>query len=206
MMNFLFATSVVVLGDSACPKYADIQQPTVARGAFDPAELEGVWYQLATTEPTMPAICKCGVNVIHMHTESGTYDYHNIDRCAGALNVSVPIKGNLSGDAATPGLLAENWAPWNTTHFKLLPNMVFDVSRNAAGAIDAVFLYACLGKLIPIVGRSKFSFNVLHRSNRLARAEIDALVAHANVTTAGMLELTGLRYNDVASYHTCGMI
>ena len=205
---FELAVLVVVAASPvpACPAYADLQQPSVRQGAFTASELDGLWYQLATTEPTMPPLCKCGVNNIHVHPESGQYDYRNTDTCV-TLNVSVPIKGNLSSNPATPGLLHENWAPWNSSsHFKLLPNMVFDVNRDASGKVEAAFLYACLGKLVPVVGKPKFSFNILHRSNRLTVTQIDALVVHANATTAGLLDLTGIRYNDVGVYRKCGML
>ena len=65
------------------------------------------------------------------------------------------------------------------------------------------FSYACLGKLL---GSERFSFNVLARSDRETRDQIEALVAGANASTRGALELGGLRYADEAAYHKCGML
>ena len=200
MFGFGFAAFVASGAD--CPDYRDIQQPSVRQGAFHPAELDGAWYLVATTEPTLPPFCKCGVNVFQVHVESMTYNYVNTDRCV--LNVSVPIKGVLSNDTSTPGLLHENFGPWNSTHgLPLLPNMVFHVRRNASLKVDAAFSYACLGR---ILGTERFSFNVLTRTDRLERGQIEALVATANASTGGMLEMDGLRYSDEAAYQQCGML
>lgn len=143
------------------------------------------------------------MNIFQVHIESGTYNYVNTDRCV-AVNVSVPIKGILSNDSATPGLLLENFGPWNSTHgLPYLPNMIFDVRRNASGTIDVAFSYACLGR---ILGSERFSFNVLARTDQLERGQIEALVRMANASTGGTLELGGLRFSDAAAYRGCGML
>ena len=56
------------------------------------------------------------------------------------------------------------------------------------------------------MGSERFSFNVLARSDRVTRDQIEALVARANASTGGALELGGLRYADEAAYHNCGML
>ena len=81
--------------------------------------------------------------------------------------------------------------------------MVFDVRRNASGAIIVAFSYACLGKLL---GTERFSFNALARTGNHTRAQIEALVESANASTGGALDLRGLRYSDAAAYHKCGML
>ena len=75
-------------------------------------------------QPTLPPFCTCGVNTYEVHVSDGWYAYHNVDTCAGAANISVPIKGELSADAQAPGYLMENFGPFNHTASKLDPNMV----------------------------------------------------------------------------------
>ena len=185
-----------------CPAFASIAQPSVAEGAFSASELIGEWFLIATNEPTMPPFCRCGMNrFTEIGEPAGTYAYSNTDNCSG-VNISIPIKGVLSTDPRTPGLLHENFAPFNSTHtLPLLPNMIFDVQR--AGTLEVVFAYACLG-WFPIKG-SLFSFNIMARRQNWTRAEIDALVDHANKTTHPLLKLSGLRYNDGNAYRECGM-
>ena len=204
----LAALAAVPATPPTCPPYGSIQQPSVRQGAFHPAELAGVWYMVGTTEPTLPTFCTCGVNTIEVHAEGGTYNYQNIDWVIPLKsNITIPIKGKLSPDPTTPGFLHETFGPGNSTHgLPLLPNMVFDVQRNESGAIDVVFTYACLGKVPPLVGKELFSFNILARSNRATRSQIEALAARANATTGGVLEMGGLRVNDVDAYHACGML
>ena len=88
--------------------------------------------------------------------------------------MSIPIAGKLSHDPTTPGLLHENFGPWNSTHgLPYLPNMIFDVHRSDQGALEAVFAYACLGQ-IPFKGEM-FSFNIMSRRHNWTRIELDAL-------------------------------
>ena len=204
---FALVAAVEALSSSApagCPAYTSIAQPSVREGAFSPAELRGVWYLVATNEPTMPPFCKCGVNrFTDVDLAAKTYSYRNIDDCAG-VNMTIPIKGKLSSNPATPGMLRENFAPWNSTHgFPYLPNMVFDVLRGGNGGLEVVFAYACLGK-IPVKG-DLFSFNIMARRFNRTRDEIESLVSLANTTTRGVLDMSGMRYNDASVYHDCNM-
>ena len=57
----------------------------------------------------------------------------------------------------------------------------------------AVYTYACLGRLPPAVGPYKYSFNLLTRSNAYTLAELKGMVGAVNRTTAGLLDLSGLR-------------
>jgi len=45
-----------------CPNYEDIRQRSVDGDSFDISEVSGVWYFLATNEPTIPSFCTCGSN------------------------------------------------------------------------------------------------------------------------------------------------
>lgn len=197
----LFALTSV--GAATCPAYEDIAQASVRPTNFSINEFSGLWYMIATNEPTLPSFCVCSVNDVQVHPSAGTYDYVNRDLCLGSKNVTLHIKGKLSNDSATPGLLHETAAIFNHTVTKLLPNYIFDVHRDASGAISTALTYACLGQ-IPIVGKQFFSFNVLARSSAWALADIQALVARASAATAGRLDVRGMRFNDEAAYRSCG--
>ena len=215
--------------------YRDIQQPSVHADAFSIDEFAGRWYLIATNEPTLPSFCVCGVNEVSVHRAGGTYEYYNKDACF-TQNITLHIKGVLSNDSTTPGLLHETAAVFNHTVSQLLPNYIFrcvaarppgstrapstltgrpltphtrapprSVQRDASGAISTAFPYACLGKL-PVVGTPLFSFNILSRSPRWNLTDIQGLVAGANATTSGRLDMDGMRFNDAAAYHKCGMI
>ena len=110
----------------SCPDYADIRQPSVTADKFDIEEFEGEWFMLATTEPTMPKFCVCGVNNVTVNKPAMAYSYTNTDDCLGK-KVTLHIKGALSTDATSPGLLHENAAIFNHTVGKLDPNYVFHV-------------------------------------------------------------------------------
>jgi lipocalin len=44
-----------ILGD--CPSYDSIVQPQGQK--FDPEVYQGIWYEIATDEPTQPQFCQC---------------------------------------------------------------------------------------------------------------------------------------------------
>ena len=120
------------------------------------------------------------------------------------MNVSIPIKGKLSPSPATPGMLREDFAPWNSTHgLPYLPNMVFHVQRDSESALEVVFTYACLGR-IPLKG-DLFSFNIMARRQNWTSGELESLVSLANKTTQGVLHLSGLRYSNASAYRDCNM-
>ena len=100
----------------------------------------------ATSEPTLPSFCVCGVNKNTIDTIGGHYYYTNKDNCKG-LPFSIHIKGDLSKDVEWPGDLRENAAFFNHTIGSLDPNMIFHVERSEDKKLMNVYTYACLGKL-----------------------------------------------------------
>merc|ERR1712188_62710 len=122
-----------------CPDYADIRQPSVDQDKFDIEEFAGEWFMLATTEPTMPSFCVCGVNNVTVDKPAMAYSYTNTDDCLGK-KVTLHIKGDLSTDITSPGLLHENAALFNHTIGKLDPNMVFHVEVSHGNCGDGVCL------------------------------------------------------------------
>ena len=68
----------------------------------------------------------------------GWYEYHNTDFCAHLnKNISIPIKGQLSADPASPGELKENFDLFNHTVGTLDPNYVFHTERDSSGALTS---------------------------------------------------------------------
>lgn len=191
-----------------CPNYADIRQPSVEASVFDIRDFAGTWYMIATNEPTQPSLCTCSVNVVEVHeddVDTPWYAYTNTANCGGK-NVSLPVKGLLSEDPDSPGLLRENFGAANHTMRRLDPNMVFQASY-VGSSMDTAFTYACLGRLpVPPFGSPKFSFNLLSRSPRWNASDIQSLIADANATTGGVLDVEGMRISDEADYASCGML
>ena len=147
--------------------------------------------------------------MVSISKRAGTYGYVNTDHCQiGTFNrsLSIHIKGRLSDDPQTPGLLHETAALFNHTLGHLDPNYIFRVDRNGStGVALTVYTYACLGRLPPIVGRAAFSFNVLSRASHLSHASIETMVAVANRTSAAQLDLRGLRITDGDTFRQCGL-
>ena len=112
-----------------CPTYANIREASVGAEVFDVQELEGAWFMIATTEPTQPSFCICGINNYTIHKRvppaiGGWYFYTNTASCLNHT-VTVPIKGSLSQNASTPGLLHENLDVLNHTVGGEDPNFIF---------------------------------------------------------------------------------
>jgi hypothetical protein len=191
---------LIVLGINAytCPDYEDIRQPSVDASVFDIADFSGVWYMIATNEPTLPPFCTCGVNTVDVHKSDGWYSYTNTDTCGGAVNISVPIKGDLSSDPNSPGYLMENFGAFNHTSKNLDPNMIFNATYNG-DSLDMVLTYACISKNL-------FSFNVLSRTNLWSAEDIEDIINNADALTGGQLKVSGMRIADEAAYDACGMV
>ena len=192
-----------------CPDYSVIRQPSVDASVFDIRDFAGIWYMIATNEPTQPSLCTCSVNAVEIHVddvETPWYAYTNTANCGG-VNVSLPVKGILSDDPSSPGLLHENFGAFNHTMRRLDPNMIFQASYAGDGFMDMAFTYACLGRLpVPPLGSEKFSFNILSRSTHWNTSDIQCLIADANASTGGVLDIEGVRICDEATYASCGMV
>ena len=160
-----------------CPSYGRLRQPSVSSARFSIGEYAGLWYLLATTEPTLPTFCKCGMNNVSLHFSSGEYTYTSTNICGKSLPISVRIKGKLSDDPSSPGLLHEQAAIFNHTMAPLDPYFIFRVGRSSSGSLETIFSYACLGRIPPVFGSEAFSFNVLGRSRNVSAEAIEAMVA-----------------------------
>lgn len=192
---FFFLTPVTLA--YTCPDYDAIRQPSVDASIFSIDDFAGKWYLVATNEPTIPSFCTCGINTYRIHSNDGWYSYKNTDNCVGAINISVPIKGETSQDPASPGYLRENFGPFNHTIRNLDPNMIFEATY-VDGVMDLAITYACISKRL-------YSFDVLSRSSSWTQKELEQVVNDANATTGGLLRVDGMRYNDHAAYEDCGL-
>jgi len=216
MMMLLIVMNTMMMVNSSttqeqqyvCPKYEDLRDETVNAKTFSIDEFKGRWYMIATTEPTMPTFCRCGYNDVTIG--STTYEYANHDQCNEKTfhhNITIHIKGELSSDPESPGDLRENAALFNHTVGKLDPNYLFRVERDSKGNIEVAYTYACLGKLPPVVGRDRFSFNVLARSPEgYDQTRINAMIQAVNQSASSrgvVFDFSDLRVDDAEAFKAC---
>eukprot|EP00039_Didymoeca_costata_P021002 m.343071 g.343071 ORF g.343071 m.343071 type:complete len:212 (+) comp22312_c0_seq1:87-722(+) len=211
MFHFLWTVTLVTLvaaskkaSNYTCPSYNNIRDDSVNATTFDINEYNGLWYMIATTEPTQPSFCVCGKNVVYIHkNESGAggwYNYTNIANCKG-IHMRVPIKGVLSSDPSSPGALKENFELMNHTVGGLDPNYIFHLDRDpTTKEIMRVYTYACLGR---ILGNNLFSYNILARKNNYTDVEIKNLVTLSTIGKSQYFDLSGIRYNNISTYNSC---
>ena len=151
MRQVTLVQSIAKSGNRQCPPRCSTSPVLV---------VHGTWF--ATTEPTMPPFCTCIHNDVQIHELEGWYAYTSHATCEGKIPISVPVKGELSKDPSSPGLLHENFGLFNHTMSSLDPNMIFEAQYNERGEMVLAMTYACLGWLLPVppIGEPKFSFNV----------------------------------------------
>ncbi|CAE7252802.1 hypothetical protein AK812_SmicGene49055 [Symbiodinium microadriaticum] len=189
----------------SCPEYSEIRQPSVSSKMFNISSFGGTWYMVATTEPTMPPFCTCIHNDVQIHELEGWYAYTSHATCEGKIPISVPVKGELSKDPSSPGLLHENFGLFNHTMSSLDPNMIFEAQYNERGEMVLAMTYACLGWLLPVppIGEPKFSFNVLSRRRNWTTSDLREVVANATKATQGLLDVANVRFADQQTYASC---
>ena len=165
--------------DYKCPDYADIRQDTVKAENFDINDFAGQWYLAATNEPTIPPICKCGVNNVTVDQDKGEYEYTCTLKCVKPDHFSLTMKGEISKDPEWPGDLKENAAIFDHRIAPLVPNMLFHAVRDDSGNISHAYTYACIGKVPPVFGKELFSFNLLTRSDNYTTEQLTQMVQDA---------------------------
>merc|ERR1712159_675132 len=118
----LVTATAAVSAEFTCPPYEAIRQPSVDPSRFQLNMIQGTWYNIATTEPTIPHICPCNVNNLTVDETGGWYTYTDLPWCGagGATPKKMPFKerncGTLSTDPASPGLLKEAACIENINH------------------------------------------------------------------------------------------
>ena len=179
----------IVSALAGCPQYLSIAQP--AAFSFDPTVYQGVWYQVATNEPTMPcalynlcslitlqltegstlahctpaAFCQCAT-LNWTLSDVGTFTDVFSARC-GPKNISFALAGRLSKNASEPGSLMEGF-----NQFLAVPNMIFNLTMADTGRqYQFASVYSCLGLGL-------YSFQLLSRiavvPEAIVRGFIDA--------------------------------
>jgi hypothetical protein len=160
MWQCLFLCCLLAVAASAeCPSYTFIAQPSVA--AWSPQIYQGLWYQIATDEPTMPSFCNCAT-LNWTVTGPATFTDHFAARCG--LNLSFALRGSLSTNASEPSNLKEGVAAGLE-----VPNMVFNVTIDAAGQYTTARVFSCLGLGL-------YSFQLLSRVPVVAPSAVHAML------------------------------
>lgn len=207
-IRFLLAQSILcTFARAACPAYDTIRSPMMDADKFNAKEVEGIWYLVATTEPTT-AFCMCNVMNYSIYDKAYTYT----DTCFQDIphttptNITLSIGGDLSYDPASPGIFHEGFKLFNHTVTAKNPNMLFDIKRNAKGDVVMMHFYACLGKLVPIFGPDVYSYLLYSRDPTISEAYIKSYVNKDNNTHPGAFELDGYVVTGPANWTRCGVI
>jgi hypothetical protein len=156
-----------------CPDYSTIMQPSMEN--FDIKEYQGLWYEVATNEPTLPHDCDCQTLTWKITSETTFSDTFYADCIERKKNITLPLKGKLSLNPTEAGNLREEG----------VPNMIYNVTRDpTSGKLLSAHVYSCVSDLF-----SLFSFQLLYRTPVVPMEEIEAAVA------AG--KAIGLQMHDV---------
>jgi len=207
MKLFAFCVVLAAAGTLAekytCPDYEDIRQPSVDPFYFDMKHMNGKFYLLATTEPTIPSYCDCIREDWTVYEES--YKYDSSSSCEALhtdMNFTFHCKGNFKKDSDSPGSLMENAAMWNRTMLPEVPNMIFNVIYGKDHT-DIIFAetYACLGTFF---GHSFFSYNLLARE-QMDLEEIKEMVKASGALAGDRLNLDKVRYTDKKAFAACDL-
>mmetsp|Transcript_34327 Transcript_34327/g.94602 ORF Transcript_34327/g.94602 Transcript_34327/m.94602 type:complete len:83 (-) Transcript_34327:24-272(-) len=82
--------------------------------------------------------------------------------------------------------------------------MLFDVSRDSSGKVRMMHFYACLGKVVPVVGKDVFSYLLYSRTPWLSDLQIEQLVLRDRMT--GYFELDGYTRTNSSTWGVCGVV
>lgn len=183
----------LVISRLSCPSYDEIAE-TSSVSSFEAASLSGLWFMVATNEPTLPKKCTCSTNNYTVDSTAEIYEYTNADRCFDTMDIQVHIAGTFN--ASQQGNLMENAVVRGKQLTPLKPNYIFAVDYNSSGDPSVVYSYACLGKGL-------FSYNVLSRENTFDEDAINALVSDG-VARAGVdIDSDSMRLSTESDYESC---
>ena len=142
-----------------CPKYDDIAQPSVAGGVWSQEELKGLWYLVATTEPTIPTKQMRACSVLNWTIYTNVYRYATTGtQSIGSTryNFTVNLGGYKSTDPSRPGDCMETISVLNCTlDFALMRTPFLQLLQGgwllhvvrvhrASGRPRPLLLHACL--------------------------------------------------------------
>ena len=182
-----------------CPSYKAVAQRSTSN--FRLADLEGVWYAIATNEPTIPSFCGCTtLNFTMLNVDQkgrAWYQYTATTKCPGSTTFSATMKGwSNSSSEDESGFLHENAALFNRTILPLLPNMVLESTA------DSVTTYACIGTPLHLFGFTKIVRNSVGYTTERIEREVAAL----NKSTHGLLDMKKMRVTNASAFKKCGLL
>jgi hypothetical protein len=119
VLPLVFLISAIESRDT-CLKYDNIVDKSISSLQYE--KYEGIWYNLATNEPTQPAFCRCD-SFNWTTTSASTFQDPTTFSCAKHQS-SLGIKGDLSDDASRIGLLQVPYTPL-TLHLSSAPFTLF---------------------------------------------------------------------------------
>jgi hypothetical protein len=178
----------------SCPDFDAIAQPGVHPSKWRQEDMNGVWYIVATNEPTIPTnmMRQCGVLNWTVYTDE--YRYTNTVTQTGLWhrrhNITVMNAGYRSKDPRRPGNCTEGFGIFNrTVDVTTGPNMFFNYS-----AIEGFYMsYACVGKTM-------FSYILAARSPLPSVEWIREKMSWASAL--GMLDLQNIVISDAHTRRT----
>lgn len=180
-----------------CPLYKSI---SAVKSNFSMSLLNGRWYVIATTEPTIPSFAKsCGI-LNFMVYGGGAYRYWSTSEAVIGTtrrNFTVgPIGGQIGPKLKEQGDCMENLAPFNhTISGTLVPNMFFNYSTGSKSPTSSspewYMSYACVARMF---GENVFSFFLSARSPFVTKEWVDEKLAW--VKQQGIVDLTGVVIAD----------
>jgi len=168
----------------SCPSYDTLVQPSLAPEVYRMEDMTGIWYVVATNEPTIPTdmMRRCGI--LNWTVYPGDYRYTNTVTQLGMFgslwNITIQNAGHRSKDPARPGMCRETIGIFNHTMDRTMTtNMFFNYSAN-----DFYMSYACIGSVFG------YSFILGSRSWQVSEEWIQEKIGWANAT--GLLDLKGV--------------
>lgn len=178
-----------------CPRYQDIADSSMAN--FDMDETSGIWYMLATTEPTMPFFCTCAV--MNYSVFDTWYMYTGNYTCLGK-NVSLDSIGQRSMNPDAQGFLLEAFSLFHKPVTPLRPYYIFSISRDG-NDLKLFHSYACVNTQF-----NMYSYNILSRTPYVSRSYIKLLVDSDKAKYEDVFDFSHLRFMDEDAYVKCGVV
>ena len=166
-----------------CPLYDAVAQKSMSVSPrFGLGDMAGLWFVVATNEPTLPSFCTCTtLNFTMLNVDQqgrSWYRYTATTRCAGRP-FSMTMKGWSNASSPEPGLFHENAALFNKTIPDLVPNMVIDYDGDVSGGREKKTQVA-RGResLFPFLSFLRFVLSLLSPCRLVRALETDREILH----------------------------
>jgi len=116
------------------------------------------------------------------------------------MDIAIHIAGEINDPLGSPGNLMENAVVAGKQLMPLKPNFFFAVDRDSKGEESVLYTYACLGK---ILGKERFSFNVLSKSKEYEEEEIQEMIDRVKEKVNVKLDTDKIRFSTKEDYKKC---